>query len=304
MADNDRPIQLQPCTSSDSEPGTPFTVIQRFLESSTSDSITSDAAAAVVDLTGPMTTNNCSRAANDPLYPSNHIYRIFSHLTDIALQIPHSHIWHQRLASLLRAIKGQPPPPLAVSEAVRLTWGTNFNWETFPTFALQQGELFDHKNRFEWQRRRHHMWSEMWSPQEWLSINKFISLLVAENLVGEGRTGLGFDRSGLLVLSHTLEVPRLIQTLEDNVPVAAVWILTAGKWIYEHRGLPLESPWRALESRFEEYDGPDGLNDERWEFWKFKFQELSDIHDLREETRAWARAAADHMAVQESLAKN
>jgi len=73
---------------------------------------------------------------------------------------------------------------------------------------------------------------------------------------------------------------------------------------FHHQGLPLESPWRALESRLVEYDGPDGLNDERWEFWKFRFQELSDRHDLREETRAWARAAADRMAAQESLAKN
>lgn len=302
MMDDEKPIQLQAPISGDSEPGTPFTIIRSFLESSSSASVTSDAAASAVDLSRYLTTDNCSLAANHPLHPSNYIYAIFSTLIDIAIQIPHDHTWHQRLASLLRALKGQPQPPSDVSRAVCSTWGLGeFRWEKFPTFAMQQGELFDYKNRFEWQQQRDQRWNESWSPQEWLSINKFISLLVAEDLVGEGASGLGFDRSGLLILRHTLEIPRGVKTLEDNIPACAVWILTAGKWIYEHRGLQLETPLRALENGFEEYCGPDGFSDERWQFWKSKFQELSSRINLREKTKAWARAAADHMATQESL---
>jgi hypothetical protein len=83
-------------------------------------------------------------------------------------------------------------------------------------------------------------------------------LLVAENLV-EGTSGFGFERSGVMILRHTLELPRNVLALEDNIPAAAVWILTAGEWFYEHRGLRMETPGLPFEQGLGEFDDEDEL---------------------------------------------
>jgi len=49
------------------------------------------------------------------------------------------------------------------------------------------------------------------SPQEWLNINSFISLLVAEDLVPR------FAQLWLWVLRNTLDIGRDVETLEKNV---------------------------------------------------------------------------------------
>jgi hypothetical protein len=134
----------------DSQPGTPYTIIRSFLESSASDTVSGDAAAAAVELARHLTTNNCSLALNHLFHPANYVFRIFSTLIDLAVQIPPNNVYHQRLASLLRVLKDQPQPPSVVSQTVSSIWGFGeFRWEKVPTFGMQQGELFDYKNRLE-----------------------------------------------------------------------------------------------------------------------------------------------------------
>jgi hypothetical protein len=126
-----------------------------------------------------------------------------------------------------------------------------FKWVRLPTFAMQQGELFLSRSRFKDPPRTRRVWDNRVSPEEWTNINKFIALLVAEDLV----TGMGFDNSSFSVLKHTLESRRSVQVLE-NIPAAAIWILTT-----KERNL-LENTVRVYEGRIEEYDGPDGLTGE------------------------------------------
>jgi len=133
---------------------------------------------------------------------------------------------------------------------------------------------------------------DCWSSEEWLNINKFCSLLVAEHIE------TSFAQDGLWVLRNTLEITRDLETLEDNIPSAAVWILTAGRWIHENRGLHLWSNLERLEENphIEDYQGSDGLSDERWQYWEGKFKKLALRSDLKEGTRAWALSAEQYMA--------
>ncbi|KAF4617050.1 hypothetical protein G7Y89_g15098 [Cudoniella acicularis] len=128
---------------------------------------------------------------------------------------------------------------------------------------------------------------------EWLSINKLIAILVAEQL---GNLALGFATSGLWVLKNTLEIERDVGTLEDNIPSSAVWILTAGQLIRDCRGLKLWSAFQLYEGEVDNYKGPDGLSDERWDFWEERFKGLAGKTDLSEEARGWALKTAEFMA--------
>jgi hypothetical protein len=225
----------------------------------------------------------------------NYVYALFGTLMSIAMLIPSNHIYHQRLLALVRALKGLPQPALAVCETLNSEWPFDewaFRGQDLPTFDIQYSEEFGYKGRFEFIPEEEPARWDWLTTTEWLNLNKFISLLVAEDLVGVMNW---FPSSGLIVLWHTLEFERGVQVLEDNIPVAAVWILTAGKWMRAHRELDMKNPWVAIDGKIQEYDGPDGFCDERWQFWKSKFRDFSVRNDLKDETKAWAQAAADHM---------
>lgn len=108
------------------------------------------------------------------------------------------------------------------------------------------------KSRFEPWTTREGL-SDRWTPTQWLNLNTFVSLLVAEEVV---ENDLTFHVSGLLVLWHTLEFWRSAYDLEDNISSAATWILTAGNWMRNHREMALEIPWVVWDDEVKEYDGP------------------------------------------------
>jgi hypothetical protein len=293
MDDETHHIQFQPPEGTPTAPGTPFSIIRNFLDNSPPDLILHHADATARELASQVSTSSLDN--NFPFNPADYVHTIFSSLIDMVIQIPHNHAWQRRLVSLVRALKSQPDPPAFVSQAVCNSWGMpEFKWERLPTFAMQQGELFLSRSRFEDPPRTRRVWDNRVSPEEWTNINKFIALLVAEDLV----TGMGLDNSGFSVLKHTLESRRSVQVLEENIPAAAIWILTTKEWVYK-RNL-LENTVRVYESRIEEYDGPDGLTGERWEFWNLKFKSLSLRDDLSDKTRSWAHNAADYMTTEEA----
>jgi Protein of unknown function (DUF3632) len=89
----------------------------------------------------------------------------------------------------------------------------------------------------------------------------------------------------LKVLNHALEVRRRADVLDDNVPAAAVWMIYAGKWIFENEecseevlGVTMGDPEKA-----------------RWLFWKRRFGEEAEDGEVSEKTRWFARKAHEEM---------
>lgn len=265
------------------DPVPPYTTIEKYLY------LSSSPESAAAELVQPLNDNTCLQAASDsPLQVDCYIMSIFAEILSIATQVPWNHSWHKRLAALIKALGKQAAPPEEVCVPFSERYGiVDFKWSNYPTFGMQHAEDFNYKNRYNEQVEA----ADVWSPQEWLSMNAFLATLVAE---GFGPGTKMFAESGFQVLTNTLEITRTVAALEDNVPSAAVWILAAGNDFHKNRGVEMDLGLNsALVSHFK---GPNTLNDERWKFWEERFQDLARRADLSSETRGWAAKAASCMA--------
>jgi len=296
MGVDDSNIELQlPSWCAEDNMTVPFTIMRDFLVSSKSENIHLAAADAAANLTRNLPAGSYTM---DEYLQSASIYvmGVFGTILNIAEQMAADHPHHHyRLAALVSALKDQPQPEPDIGDKICSQYPfrcSEFRWEELPSFSFQHSALFRYKSRFEpWTTRNG--FTDCWTPTQWRNLNAFISVLVAENAVEKH---LWFPETGLIVLWHTLEFHRSAYDLEDNIPVAATWILTAGSWMREHREMELQIPWVALEDDVQYYDGPQiGFNDERWQFWKSKFQDLTTRNDLTAEAKTWAQNAADHM---------
>jgi hypothetical protein len=272
-----------------SPPGPPFTIIEAYLRNS---STPENAATELVLL---LNDGTCLGAPYEsPLRVDCYIESIFGESMHIATQLPWDHIWHERLAALIKALGKKDAPPKEVCDKMRSYCSSGeFKWSNFPTFGVQQGESFDYRSRFT-ANASDVARLDWWSPKEWLSMNAFLATLVAEEF---GSLAKSFAKSGFWVLTNTLEIQRDVIALEENVPSAAVWILKAGKWLREHRGLELSLGLPIGVTS--DFKGPNMLSDERWKFWADRFKKLTARNDLSLETRDWASRAADFMAEKE-----
>lgn len=111
----------------------------------------------------------------------------------------------------------------------------------------------------------------------------------------------GLDFKGLYALLEALEEERTPKELDDIVPAAACWILSAGKKIRENDERHTASIAgddilkRSPGSRGKLYCGARGFSNERWAFWKTRFGMLSREPTLNEETRLYAMQAMNEM---------
>lgn len=278
----------------DIAPQPPFTIIEAFLQNSLDPDATATELVKLVMDEGCLDVNPESF-----LHPSNYISGIFVECIYITTQIPYSHPWHYRLASLLMALKKQPAPPKAVYQACTpdLPDTYEFRWDKFPEFMLTLHDLFGYKNRWDQSLRSSGhdggCDSDCWSLMEWLSINTFVSILVGEQFA-PFELVKGCAQLGLTVIRNTLEVtPRDVGTLEDNVPSCVMWIMNAGKWMRENPDL--DSHTSHMEWEIDPFAGKEGMSDERWAFWGGRLRELKGRSDLSEETRGWAEKAVEFM---------
>ncbi|KAH8661629.1 hypothetical protein BGZ60DRAFT_89822 [Tricladium varicosporioides] len=111
----------------------------------------------------------------------------------------------------------------------------------------------------------------------------------------------GLDLKGLYALMEALEEDRAPRELDDIVPAAACWILSAGKKIRENDERHTNSVAgedllkRSPGSRGKLYSGATGFSNERWAFWRMRFGMLSREPALNEETRLYATQAVNEM---------
>ncbi|KAH8650620.1 hypothetical protein BGZ60DRAFT_520440 [Tricladium varicosporioides] len=271
-----------------------FTIIEAFLRNSLDPDATATELVKLVMDEGCLDLNPQSF-----LHPLNYIPGISGECISIATQIPYSHPWHYRLASLLIALKKQPAPPKAVYQTCTpdLPDTYEFHWDQFPELMPMLHDFFGYKNR--WNQsirsggRDGGCDSDCWSPIEWLNINTFVSILVGEKFA-PFELLKGCAQLGLTVIRNTLEVtPRDVGTLEDNVPSCVVWIMNAGKWMRENPDLDSHTSW--MERGVDPFAEKKGMSDERWSFWKGRLTDLQRRSDLSKETRGWAKKAVEFM---------
>lgn len=282
-----------------------FDIIKRFLDSSSSDLRTAEETAVAADAVTVAAATELIIPANDPdqfaariasdpttngYHLANYVSSIFSGIVTIATQIPPNHIYRWRLVALVRALSGQPSPLPSVSDAFSAVSGDGpLSWERLPTFSFLLWDLFTSRGR--WEGRRRMRASDDWSEAEWLNVNAFVSLLLVDGLVRErAAEELGLDELAMKLLRHVLDEKRGREALEDNVPAAAVWILTAGPRLRERlrRGVVDDVVGGTTDSSEQE-------GEPRWRAWKAKFQTVIEDDRLTDGTKAWARRALGHM---------
>jgi hypothetical protein len=267
-----------------------FNLIKTFLDSE-APSITQ----LSTDLTNPI--NDYSETGESSLWRA--IAMLWLPLLDIVIQIPESHSWQDQLVSLVDEISKTPRPSLPESEVEKFERDYGRFWDGPPAFKFFVMEPW-HKGRWERTPRNAaimespawRLFAPRWTIDEWTSMNAFCAR--CNSRLAEVRFRVG----PLKVLNHALEVRRRADVLDDNVPAAAVWMIYAGKWIFENEecseevlGVAMGDPEKARWL----YEGPQGYNRERWLFWKRRFGEEAEDGEVSEKTRWFARKAHEEM---------
>lgn len=106
--------------------------------------------------------------------------------------------------------------------------------------------------------------------------------------------GQGFVAIGVEVMQHTLEKPRRLETLEDNLPVVATWILVAGQSLYSSIGLEMDL---MAESGFapDNNQRPNRADPDRWDSWRNSLRVYGNDNQLSAEARSWCLQAIRRM---------
>lgn len=230
-------------------------------------------------------------------------YLLFSVCLSKAMAIPASSFYQARLMGLLRAIQRRPTPPEAKEEEPEI-------WAKMPDFWMQVSEISNRKGLFENDGESEPA-SQKMSPSEWANLHSFIANWQASNAnAGSEETSPGTYFQALQLFRHVLEMPRKDQTIARNLPAVAAWILSSagpGLRLTCQRNLGLgdreftrSAPWQdhrggsGLDAS-ELYRGPDTWNQERWNFWATRLQEMQGQQELGPEACGAARLALERM---------
>ncbi|KAI0167335.1 hypothetical protein BJ166DRAFT_231801 [Pestalotiopsis sp. NC0098] len=207
-------------------------------------------------------------------------------------EIPPGHPAQERLIALLQAIQRRPAPDIKPSTY----------WQWLPGFF---GYLHENETGFAPYEREedeydHGMWT-MLSAGQWLNHHAFKASWYMSQPPDftPGPFSRVHPNTALVHMYQTVELPRKLKTLNDNIPAAAVWFVVAGSKLRERcrnnmvvTGINYRIP---SEIPIQLYKGPDTWNEDRWAFWKERFAALGDDERLTLDARQWASRAARAM---------
>lgn len=242
-------------------------------------------------------------AYDDPEY---YLEIIFKSLLNIAIQLPPLHPGHGNLISILHVLESQPPclpPGKEIHNIPR-------HWNTIHTFHRILDVMFSARGE-----------AYNFTAEEWLNLNAFTATLS----IDEGASRSISPRSypgrtwehGFWTFRNALELNIPIEKLEYHIPAAVIWIwITGSCMMWDRRQLaePWREDWmferdpeqwnlvvdrdftgklRAGEASF--WKGRRGMSEARMKFWGRRFEELSRVKYLKDETKEWARNGAGAM---------
>ena len=124
----------------------------------------------------------------------------------------------------------------------------------------------------------------------WINFNTFSARLAAESL---GNVEVVF---GFFILRDGLEENLAADAINVEPVAAAQWILFAGKMVLEAQNGQIDNHWeRGLAKGSGLWDGEVGFNRARWDFWRGRFEELSESVGMVEGGKAIVKQAARKM---------
>jgi hypothetical protein len=188
---------------------------------------------------------------------------------------------HSKLIALLQAYKSHYGPPGE---------GKSDYCYSLSGFGIEARELFNGPDGY----------SEP-EMHAWTNLNYFLA-----RLTGMGNSIMSFwiyciwMMRAALEETHTDDHRRGITAAQKynlDVPAAAVWVLALGKQLYDREeDLTPTRPNQGNPGKGGDlYKGKPEFSKARWAFWKKRFNEVSDMQDLSDETRAIAREAFEAM---------
>ncbi|KAI0132843.1 hypothetical protein BJ170DRAFT_615544 [Xylariales sp. AK1849] len=217
-------------------------------------------------------------------------FRLFGVVLLKVLEIPAQHPWQERLVNLLHQIQRQPGPNGQDRDF----------WFWLPTFFGQINE--DENSRGLYEKPEGDLPPNLYTPTQWLNLHAFKALWYSSQLEedDDGPRERLHPNQGLIALRETVELPRRLETLNQNVPSAAAWILIANKKLRGRCRKSMNLGKRNVcrlqsEIPIELYKGPDTWNEERWAFWKERFATLGNDDHLDPHVRSWAVKASEAM---------
>ncbi|KAH8170239.1 hypothetical protein LIA77_10783 [Sarocladium implicatum] len=229
-------------------------------------------------------------------------YLLFSVFLSKAMAIPASSSYQATLMDFLRAIQQRSTPPEAEQEEPEI-------WARMPDFWMQVSEISNAKGLFENENDSRPA-SQKMSVTQWANLHSFIANWYASIAAANPQDpSSGKYLKALQLFRHVLETPRRPQTVAQNLPAVAAWILSsAGPGLRRNcqlnRGLDARDFTRPTrrdgrggseEEEPELYNGPDSWNEDRWDFWVRRLRELQGQEELGLEACDAARLAVERM---------
>lgn len=248
-----------------------FSLVKRYIERSES-----SAYEVATTLGRALNDENLCQPRTDQWFPPTQLHIIFAAILYFARQIPFGHSYHQRLIALLEAFRGQPDLTPQVAEVICNIRGlSEFEWAYLPSFGEQAVEIWNSEMPVGQEDDERSL-----SIPEWTNFNTFIASFVAQTDHARGDLALGLQRIGFDIIDFTLGDGREDTIVANNIPAAAIWILIAGHWIYEHIAVAHDTVDR----------------DALWGQWKGKLYDISQDDTFDEKVRDWAGKAASRIA--------
>ncbi|KAK6219227.1 hypothetical protein LQW54_002476 [Pestalotiopsis sp. IQ-011] len=200
--------------------------------------------------------------------------------------------YHSEVVLGMLASKSRPAPDIKPSAY----------WQWLPGFF---GYLYENETGFAPYERDedehdHGLWTTL-SAEQWLNHHAFKASWYMSQPpdLTPGPFSRVHPNTALVHMYQTVELPRKLKTLNDNLPAAAVWFAVAGSKLRERcrnnivvTGINYRIP---SEIPIQLYKGPDTWNEDRWAFWKERFAAFGDDERLTLDARQWAARAARAM---------
>jgi hypothetical protein len=201
--------------------------------------------------------------------PENFLWNLWDTFLDLACQVPSGHPSSPLLIHFIKSLASLP------SDRIAAVWGTESRlWQDLPflkQLALEEvnginTEILPSDPNFDWERGR------------WVSFHQFAAQLTHLKLCKNS----DFTSYTLYEFRDVLAVPPYptpnpgggpVEILDFRAPVAAAWILIAGKEVFENEEVTVE----------------------KWSFWQRRFREIGQMREVGEDTRKVALDAAGKM---------
>ncbi|EAL91609.1 hypothetical protein KXW98_007937 [Aspergillus fumigatus] len=202
------------------------------------------------------------------------LWSTWGSIIKVAKQIPYNHPSQDRLVDLIHALTKLPPRTVSI-------WGSeNCLWEDLPMLGPTLRES--------WNAAPTYTKASDQEITEWINLQAFTARLC--------KSDRSLSLLGVWSLRSGLERELSDEELDGEVAAAAMWMVYGGENLFSQ--LTHEVPDQETERMMRPgplFSGLGQLSPERWQFWKLRFEDLSEQIQVTDETKQVIRLAREKM---------